>query len=143
MRLARSVPPNLSCRYCARSMPAVGMSGLSSNGRQPICTSRPGRCASARSSRRLPMKHHGQMVSETMSISMTAALGAFPDPRIGRSEQRFHKFGRAVNQDGLDPGAAETVDRCLDHNLAAARQALELAAASLGHEVVLDAVADA
>src|SRR3546814_6580052 len=46
------------------------MSGLSWNGRQPISKGISGRWASAFSSRRLPMKHQGQMTSETISICM-------------------------------------------------------------------------
>src|SRR5690348_16989815 len=49
-------------------MPSAGISGLSWNGRQVISVAIAGRCASAASSRRLPIKHHGQMTSATISM---------------------------------------------------------------------------
>src|SRR5579863_8467607 len=51
-------------------MPSAGMSGLSWNGRQVISAAISGRITSARSSRRLPMKHQGHTTSEMMSICM-------------------------------------------------------------------------
>src|SRR5215469_358962 len=51
-------------------MPSAGMSGLSWNGRHVISVAIAGRCASAASSRRLPIKHHGQMTSATISMRM-------------------------------------------------------------------------
>ena len=52
-------------RYDFRSMPSRGMSGLSWNGCQRTEAGRPSR---AFSSRRLPMKHHGQITSEITSM---------------------------------------------------------------------------
>jgi len=59
-------------------MPAAGMSGLSWKARQRIVSPGCGRSASARSSRRMPMKHQGQMVSEKMSIRMTGPFQVRP-----------------------------------------------------------------
>jgi hypothetical protein len=55
--------PNFRARYVARSTPSGGISGLSSNGSQVTDASAP-TSRKARSSRRLPTKHQGQITSE-------------------------------------------------------------------------------
>src|ERR1700678_833577 len=57
-------------------MPSRGIQGLRKYGRQLMSTAMLGTSASAFSSRRLPMKHHGQTTSDTTSTR--SAVGA-PD----------------------------------------------------------------
>src|SRR5258707_4306684 len=60
-------------RYSVRLMPARGTQGFRKYGRYRTVTEISGLRAIAFSSRRLPMKHHGQTTSDTTSIGSSVA----------------------------------------------------------------------
>ena len=71
-------------------MPSRGIQSLRKYGRQRTSAAMSGRKASAFSSRRLSMKHHGQTMSETTSIGIGANCGA--DMSIPRLLERKLSF---------------------------------------------------
>src|SRR5690242_17061393 len=87
-------------------MPSLGRSGLSSKARHDRVVASPGRSARARSNRRFPMKHQGQLTSETMSMCMassrrlTLAWRPVRMPGEGWAAKRVN-----VSSAGYSPGA--------------------------------------
>src|SRR5260370_36842091 len=69
-------------RYSVRLMPARGTQGFRKYGRYRTVIEISGLRAIAFSSRRLPMKHHGQTTSDTTSIGSSVAP-ALAGPGIG------------------------------------------------------------
>src|SRR6266478_5324079 len=76
-------------RYSVRLMPARGTQGFRKYGRYRTVTEISGLRAIAFSSRRLPMKHHGQTTSDTTAIGSSAAGAG-----IGFSSMFEDKIGR-------------------------------------------------
>src|SRR5690349_23305412 len=96
LRLYRSGEPNLVVRYSVRPMPSRGTQSLRKYGWNRTCTSRSGRDATAFSSRRLPMKHHGHTTSETTSMvsgSAVSDMGGLHHGSVILSENRCPLFG--------------------------------------------------
>src|SRR5689334_16374917 len=104
MAVYLSGEPNFVVRYSVRLMPSRGTQGLRKYGWNRTSTGRSGRSATAFSSRRLPMKHHGQTTSDMTSIvrgsEVFDILGSFgrspkdrrvatgPQPRAARTHGR-------------------------------------------------------
>src|SRR6476620_1187494 len=70
-------------------MPARGTHGLRKYGRKRTMTGTSGRSAIAFSNRRLPMKHHGQTTSDTMSIG-NAEVMTRPLSRVLADYARYY-----------------------------------------------------
>src|ERR1700736_3522182 len=83
-------------------MPSRGIQSLRKYGRQRTSAAISGRRASAFSSRRLPMKHHGQTTSETTSIGIGIGGECGVDMTIPRLLERKLSFASISCNQVLD-----------------------------------------